>query len=158
MKKPLKLALAAAGLAVVGVAATGAAVYGKAQRGVSPEKIDRIFEMLDADGDGAISREEAANARAMRLRSGDLNGDGGLSLEEMKAAAVAKAEKRAERMFSRLDANGDGVVGETEIANARSRHHGEKRIGRMFKRFDADGDGRITRDEIEAKRRQRREN
>ena len=154
MRKSFKVALAAVGAGAIAVAVTGAAVHGKTWRG-SPEKIDRMFEMLDADGDGAISRDEAANAGAMRFRSADADGDGALSLTEMKAQAVRRAEARAERMFSRLDADGDGVVVETEIAEFRAQRHGAKRGERMFKRFDADGDGRITRDEIEAKRRRR---
>ena len=53
---------------------------------------------------------------------------------------LAQMQARMMRMFDRLDANKDGVVDASELANARG--------GRMLARLDADGDGRVTRDEF----------
>jgi hypothetical protein len=54
---------------------------------------------------------------------------------------LAQMQARMTQMFSRLDANEDGVVDASELANARG--------GRMLARFDADADGRITREEFD---------
>ncbi len=54
---------------------------------------------------------------------------------------LAQMQARMTQMFNRLDANEDGVVDASELANARG--------GRMLTRFDADADGRITRKEFD---------
>ena len=54
---------------------------------------------------------------------------------------LAQMQARMTQMFNRLDANEDGVVDASELANARG--------GRMLARFDADADGRITREEFD---------
>ncbi len=54
---------------------------------------------------------------------------------------LAQMQARMIQMFNRLDANDDGVVDASELANARG--------GRMLARFDADADGRITREEFD---------
>ena len=54
---------------------------------------------------------------------------------------LAQIQARMTQMFNRLDANEDGVVDASELANARG--------GRMLARFDADADGRITREEFD---------
>ena len=48
---------------------------------------------------------------------------------------LAQMQARMTQTFNRLDANEDGVVDASELANARG--------GRMLARFDADADGRI---------------
>lgn len=54
---------------------------------------------------------------------------------------LAQMQARMTQMFNRLDANEDGVIDVSELANARG--------GRMLTRFDADADGRITREEFD---------
>ncbi len=54
---------------------------------------------------------------------------------------LAQMQARMTQMFNRLDANEDGMVDASELANARG--------GRMLARFDADADGRITREEFD---------
>lgn len=76
---------------------------------------ERRFTTLDADGDGQVTREEMRTARAERRGPGgpgalreriDANGDGAWSLDELQAV---RPEIDAER-FSRLDANGNGLI------------------------------------------------
>ena len=83
-----------------------------------PAWADVIFGHLDADGDGALTGQEmavlssgpAASMGGGRLRrmiaQADSSNDGRVSREEMVAGA--------ERMFRRLDADGDGVLSDAE--------------------------------------------
>lgn len=95
---------------------------------------------LDADGDGAITREEADAPRLEHFASIDSDGDGVLTLAEMEAAHERRmAERRAER-FARMDADGDGTVSLDEFSGPRS--------DRRFGRADANDDGVISAEEI----------
>ena len=82
------------------------------------------FSDADADGDGQLSANELSNAveawrsehRDRRIRNRierhDTNDDGLLSLEE---ATAAFQSERIERLFGRLDADGDGSVTQAEV-------------------------------------------
>lgn len=82
------------------------------------------FSDADVDGDGQLSAEEMAGVievwraerQASRIRSliehNDSDDDGLLSLEEATAAIQTK---RFDRLFERLDADGDGAVTTSEI-------------------------------------------
>ena len=84
----------------------------------TPAWANRLFDRLDANRDAAVTGEELAvlssgPAAAMgggRLRrmiaQSDASNDGRISREELTAGA--------ERMFRRMDADGDGVLSEDE--------------------------------------------
>jgi hypothetical protein len=84
-----------------------------------PAWADRLFDRLDANQDAAVTGDELAvlssgPAAAMgggRLRrmigQSDSSNDGRVSREELTAGA--------ERMFTRMDADGDGVLSDTEL-------------------------------------------
>lgn len=102
---------------------------------------DRMFERLDADGDGRVTRAEADAMRGAMLRRADRDGDGLITEAEMRAAAAERASERAAKRFVVLDGNGDGRVDADEIAS---------RAEARFLRADADGDGVVTRAEFDA--------
>lgn len=90
---------------------------------------------VDADGDGLISTEELAahmkarmdarideRARA-RVESQDLDGDGKLSATELLTPALP------DRMFARLDTDGDGAISQDELTEAQSRMQERMRDG-----------------------------
>lgn len=108
----------------------------------------RFFKKVDTDGDGRISRDEAERYRTGRFETADLDRDGAVSKAEMIAAATRSATERAERLFARMDANGDGRVGADEYDAMTA-----PRLARSFNRYDADGDGVITKREMKRARR-----
>lgn len=83
-----------------------------------PAWAGRVFDRLDTNADGAVTGDELAvlssgPAAAMgggRMRrmiaQSDASNDGRISREELSAGA--------ERMFRRMDANGDGVLSDEE--------------------------------------------
>lgn len=105
------------------------------------------FEAIDADGDGLVTREEAAAFRAQRFAEVDDDGDGSVSLDEFTAHAVGLATARAVAIFGRLDADGDGALSRDVLEAKRRWGPSEDRI---FARLDTDGDGAISTEEYEA--------
>mgnify|MGYP005845394363 CR=1 FL=1 len=142
----------AIGLGLGAVALIGAAGLAVAQefgRGMHggwgrPAAGERMFERLDADGDGKVTRAEIDAARAADLATYDANRDGVLSVEEFAELHAARTRDRMVRHFQFLDADGDGKVTEAEM---------EAPAARMLRRLDADGDGAVTREEVAEARR-----
>jgi hypothetical protein len=100
-------------------------------RAMSPEalkaRVAKRFERLDADGDGALTREELAKARAEREGKRGKKGKARLHRRGGgdPAARVAKMEAR----FLAADTDGDGRLSREEMftaAEARRAAHAEK--------------------------------
>jgi hypothetical protein len=105
-----------------------------------------IVMALDTNHDGIIDAGEIANASAALLTL-DKNGDGVLTTNEYMPPLPPDMPADAPRpptplIVKALDANGDGVVDATEIANA----------GAALAALDKNGDGQLTRDEYIGKR------
>lgn len=143
-----KLALAGLGLALAMTP-----VIAQAKGGPGGPRAS--FEQLDANSDGAITQAEIGAHRTARLAAADANGDGSITreelLEQMRSGADDRMTRRVDRMFDRLDADNDGALSATEIAEA-----SKGRGGRGFSRIDADGDGAISKAEFEAMGEKRR--
>ena len=77
----------------------------------------------------------------------DADGDGKLSREEWRELPRAARDAARERMFARMDDNGDGVLEAAEFAPNVER----------LRALDADGDGRLTRREMREGRRRDRD-
>jgi hypothetical protein len=103
-----------------------------------------LVTALDTNQDGIIDANEIANASTALLTL-DKNGDGILTTNEYLPAVPKDAPAGGRRpptpptpiILQALDANGDGVIDATEIANA----------GAVLKTLDKNGDGKLTRDE-----------
>lgn len=132
-----------------------------------------LFQQLDANNDGQLTRDEAAGDKARLfqrlIRTSDKDGDERLTADEFSAglasptatpAPAEGAEARAAKanrkkpansapaaasgaLFDRLDRNGDGQVVAEELPPAR-----REGFARLLRRGDADGDGRLDRAEF----------
>ncbi|MFE0047703.1 EF-hand domain-containing protein [Streptomyces albireticuli] len=135
-----------------------------------------VFAMLDADGDGIVSKDEYS-ARAERVarasgRSGDdplvvaaraagerawaamdANGDGGVTFDEYEAWAGADAfdtvcEPVLGALFDLADADADGALDVHEFTTLRTAlGNPADNIRSAFEALDTDGDGRVDRDD-----------
>jgi hypothetical protein len=113
MKTYALSALLAALLA--GSALTTAALADRGDRGGPGAVMMPPFEEVDTNGDGQLTREEIDAWRTTRATAIDTNGDGSVSLEELTAAEAAQAAERAQRMMEARDANGDGMLTAAEM-------------------------------------------
>ena len=106
---------------------------------------------FDADGDGAISREEAKGHRfEAKFAELDADGDGKLTREELKAMKGHRGkhggpkdpEARATKLLARFDADSDGALSRDEVT--------EGPLAEKFAEADTDSDGKLTREELVA--------
>ena len=110
-----------------------------------PHRALKALKQMDANDDGMISFEEfrppeGRDTPEMRM---DSDGDGTLSRDEVSTAATARTEEALVH-FDRMDADGNGVVTQSE------------RRRNAFNRMDGDGDGLITQRELKKVRNERR--
>lgn len=88
-------------------------------------QLRKLFTALDTNGDGWISREELRqlyveeSAVDEALRLNDLDGDGGIDLDELIIVTAEQEldalEARAWAVFGGFDIDGDGIVERGEI-------------------------------------------
>ena len=107
---------------------------------------------LDTDGDGRISRAEAAAQPkfAARFDQADGNRDGYLVRSELRASAeqrrgefVAKHHERFEAKFNAADRNRDGKLSRAEV------EAWMPRLAKAFAFHDEDRDGFLTRADLQ---------
>lgn len=107
---------------------------------------DRMFERLDTDKNGEISRDEIAAARKKheeRLAEMDTDKDGQVSREERRAYFAKAIEARRTEAFAKADTNGDGGVGLDEF-----KAQAAERAAEHFARLDRNGDGKLALEEF----------
>lgn len=105
---------------------------------------------LDTDGDGRISKLEAASSPlATRFAQIDRNGDGYLvrselhaDREQRRAGFAAKAAQRFDEKFKQADGNGDGRLSRAEFEAAWPQR------AKLFAFLDEDRDGYLSRADV----------
>ena len=131
----------------------GAAAYAQDATPAKPMHGPFDFATLDADKDGKVTKAEVEAFRAAKVKAMDANADGKISADELSAARIAAATDRIkarsaemvkaldsdgdgmlsaaemaarpgpERLFDRIDANGDGAVTQDEVDAAQKAMH-----------------------------------
>ena len=94
---------------------------------------------------GAISAASLAFAGAAIAQTADNPAPAGAVKGERHAkgpSTRAEAEQRADRMFARMDANGDGVLDKADR---------EAMVAKHFERLDTDKNGALSLDEFKAR-------
>jgi Ca2+-binding EF-hand superfamily protein len=109
-------------------------------------KMQARLKAADTNGDGRISRDEAAALPhlAKHFDKLDQNKDGYLTPDEIKAAR----SKIKGAQIARADANGDGRISRDEAAKY-------PKLAKHFDQIDTNKDGYLSREEIKAARQQR---
>jgi Ca2+-binding EF-hand superfamily protein len=127
-----------------------------------------MFQRMDTNGDGQVTREEADDAGKRLFDKFDRNADGAVTHEEAEAGARALRQEELVARFKQLDENGDGKLSGTEsqlpppafLKLDTNKDHGlsleefETRPDMRsehrefeFERADANHDGKVTREE-----------
>ncbi len=134
------LALGAVGFAAVADAHGMRGGWGGHRMGgMAGMGMTQLFERADANGDGSVTRDEAAAFVGGRLSANDGNGDGNLTLDEFQPLYLELTRPMMVRGFQFLDADGDGNVTEAEM---------NRPVERLFDRADRNDDGAIAEDEL----------
>jgi Ca2+-binding EF-hand superfamily protein len=131
-----------------------------------PAKIqEKLFSILDGNGDGSVAKDELNSALAAAKESDtsltididelfsqlDANGDGSLDSKETAAMAPppppgGPGSQNPEEMFAQLDTNSDGSIELDELTALAGQANSD--ISSLFSALDADGDGGLNIDEM----------
>lgn len=112
---------------------------GKKGHGRRTERMLRMIEIYDQDGNGKVTQDEVDQTRADRLAAFDADGDGMLTLEEYEALWLDAMRERMVDRFQSHDDDGDGQVTVEEFS---------KRTGHLVLRADRNEDGAISLEDM----------
>jgi opacity protein-like surface antigen len=118
MRNLLLSALALAALTAAGAASAEAAASGAPAPGSRhAERRQQVFDKIDTNHDGSISRAEYQAWVDARFDKLDANGNGTVDADEVATsrAAVARLQRRAEGFVKRYDTSGTGEVSKTDF-------------------------------------------
>lgn len=103
--------------------------------------VEQMFQKLDADKNGAVTREEAMKLVDERFAAIDANKDGVIDKAEAETWIGRRAPAAAVQAFlDRHDLDGDGKVTKAEF---------EKPFAKIFAVFDRNDDGKVTLEEAQ---------
>jgi Ca2+-binding EF-hand superfamily protein len=111
---------------------------------------DRMFDQMDANHDGVVTRKEFDDFHDKWFKEMDANHDGKITREELEAMHQKMAGQMREQMleqfkkrFEEADANHDGALTKEEAKKMPF-------VAEHFDELDANHDGKVTMAEIDA--------
>lgn len=147
--------------------AAGEAIHKLSRNYKTIDEVKLLFRKMDFDNDGAITKEEMSQSAIKFSQQeidsvfalGDINDDGAIDLEEFigvmyPSAATVAGRLRArysdmnmvKKAFSKIDANGDGLVSREEMSALDIFNAQE--VEALFVLGDANNDGEIDLEEF----------
>jgi Ca2+-binding EF-hand superfamily protein len=76
---------------------------------------------FDVNEDGQITLDEVQSQRVAKFNQMDADGNGFVTVEEVKAAVALKKEQRLEKAFNKIDTDGDGVLSLAEFKDSKKK-------------------------------------
>ncbi len=130
MKKHVLLAM----ILVLAIATSAAADFGKCSgEGHRESRIFKMFDKMDINGDGSITREEADALRDVKFLKIDANSDGSLTEDEFTKHG---------KHFRKGGRHGNEVRREDKLNKVRDW------VAKRFSEADKDGDKQVSRKEF----------
>lgn len=119
-----------------------------------------MHKLMDTDGDGSVSTQEFQAYQNQIFSDTDKNGDGSIDAKEFaefsrimkeqrKQAMEQAKQERAQKYFTKLDADGDGKISKAEF---------DAKGKRRFIRMDRNDDGVLNKDDRSRQRHQMKKN
>jgi EF hand len=140
--KPIRIYQALAFLTAA-TTLTAVAEPGKGKgKGKGPRPLLPIFAAIDTNRDGELSPTEIT-AAATSLGTLDANGDGTLTLKELRMAMPPRDTRPVPPVINSLDTDHNGTISASELAAA----------AESLKKLDVNGDGELSPQEIHPNRR-----
>jgi Ca2+-binding EF-hand superfamily protein len=102
-------------------------------------RAEHMTRLYDTNGDGMITLGEINADQARMFTALDVDGDGSMSVDEIKRRGRSLQIFRTTTLFDLLDTNGDGKLSVAEI-QAPSK--------RWFNRYDKNANGVLEADEL----------
>lgn len=100
----------------------------------------------DLNKDGQVTKAEFMESAQTHFASVDADADGFLTKEERKSHRAAKADEMKNKMFDRLDTDGDGAVSRAEMnaVGEKMRTRRNARKEKVMERYDTNLDGELS--------------
>lgn len=126
-----------------GERAAGADVETAVETGGKERAELSLFELLDTDSDGAVSRFEGLDGWLSLVDGADADGDGSLGaaeLEDFLAEEISGRQAELEEVFADFDGDGDGQLRQRELPGD---------LAPLLPRLDQDASGALSPRELE---------